>query len=71
MSSKETLVRSWGAHEAWLTPQEFAAQLHSSTYAPLLGCDSWRACSTMVSHLAVCRTVFVIPNAYAVATTVV
>jgi uncharacterized membrane protein YgcG len=47
--SRQTLVRSWSAREAWLTPQEFAAELHSSTYAPLLGCDSWRACSTMVS----------------------
>lgn len=47
-SVSETLVRSWSAREAWLTPQEFAAELHSTTYAPLLGCDSWRACSTMV-----------------------
>lgn len=47
-SSRQTLVRSWSAREAWLTPQEFATELHSSTYAPLLGCDSWRACSTMV-----------------------
>jgi hypothetical protein len=42
------LVRSWSAREAWLTPQEFASELHSSTYAPLLGCDSWRACSNLV-----------------------
>lgn len=47
-----TRVRSWSAREAWLTPQEFAAELHSPTYAPLLGCDSWRACSTMVGAAA-------------------
>lgn len=50
---QQQLVRSWSAREAWLTPQEFAAELHSSTYAPLLGCDSWRACSTMVSVVSV------------------
>lgn len=47
-SQGEQLVRSWSARECWVTPQEFAEELHSSTYAPLLGCDSWRACSTMV-----------------------
>eukprot|EP00879_Flechtneria_rotunda_P017506 GHRR01018355.1.p1 GENE.GHRR01018355.1~~GHRR01018355.1.p1 ORF type:complete len:260 (+),score=67.94 GHRR01018355.1:230-1009(+) len=48
-ASKESLVRSWSAQEEWLTPQQFVAQLHSAPYHVLLGCDSWRACSSMVS----------------------
>eukprot|EP00879_Flechtneria_rotunda_P021727 GHRR01022911.1.p1 GENE.GHRR01022911.1~~GHRR01022911.1.p1 ORF type:complete len:251 (+),score=99.09 GHRR01022911.1:309-1061(+) len=47
-ASKESLVRSWSAQEEWLTPQQFVAQLHSAPYHVLLGCDSWRACSSMV-----------------------
>lgn len=42
-------VRSWAAQEQWLTPQEFRQLLHSPPYDVLLGCDSWRACSGMVS----------------------
>lgn len=42
-------VRSWSASEQWLTPQQFIQQLHSPPYNVLLGCDSWRACSNMVS----------------------
>jgi hypothetical protein len=57
-SDPQTLVRSWSAREAWLTPQEFASELHSSTYAPLLGCDSWRACSNMVRPRAVLRALY-------------
>lgn len=48
-SSSRPLVRSWAAAEEWLSPQQFAAQLHSPPYDVLLGCDSWRACSRMVS----------------------
>lgn len=42
-------VRSWTAQEQWLTPQQFVQQVHSPPYDVLLGCDSWRACSNMVS----------------------
>lgn len=44
-------VRSWAAREQWLTPDEFVEHLHSAPYDVLLGCDSWRACSSMVSGL--------------------
>jgi hypothetical protein len=45
-------VRSWAAQEQWLTPQEFSELLHSPPYDVLLGCDTWRACSEMVSTAA-------------------
>eukprot|EP00878_Enallax_costatus_P047507 GHUV01058300.1.p2 GENE.GHUV01058300.1~~GHUV01058300.1.p2 ORF type:complete len:151 (-),score=44.79 GHUV01058300.1:22-411(-) len=49
VESGQIRVRSWSAREQWLTPQEFAEQVHSPPYDVLLGCDSWRACSSMVS----------------------
>lgn len=41
-------VRSWGAKEAWLDAQDFSTLLHSPTYAPLLGCDSWKPAGRLV-----------------------
>ncbi|PRW39229.1 solute carrier family 40 member chloroplastic [Chlorella sorokiniana] len=41
-------VRSWGAREEWLSMSDFSNALHSSPYALLLNCDSWRPCSPLV-----------------------